>query len=136
MRAGPAISVLAVTLAYALAVPTAVGAAGLTAGVGKADITPRTGYFLGGWTRADRTAHGQHTRLFSRALVLERDGRKVALVQVDLFMIPGGMVRHIGERLADLGLSESSILISASHTHSGPGGYANFPTLNTAAPSP
>ena len=107
----------------------------LRAGVGKADITPRTGFYLGGWTRADRTAHGQHTRLFSRALVLERGGRKAALVQVDLFMVPAGLVQHIGERLADRGLSEQNILISASHTHSGPGGYANFPTLNTAAPS-
>ena len=80
-------------------------------------------------------AGGQHTRLFSRALVLERDGRKVALVQIDLFMVPGGMVQHIGEALAARGFSERNILISASHTHSGPGGYANFPTLNTAAPS-
>ena len=31
--------------------------------------------------------------------------------------------------------AQQNILISASHTHSGPGGYANFPTLNTAAPS-
>lgn len=107
----------------------------LRAGVGKADITPKTGYYLGGWTRQDRTSHGQHTRLFSRALVLERGGRKVALVQVDLFMIPAGMVQHIGERLAGRGFSERNILISASHTHSGPGGYANYPALNTAAPS-
>ena len=107
----------------------------LKAGVGKADITPQTGYYLGGWTRADRIAQGQHTRLFSRAMVLERQGRKFALVQVDLFMVPGGMVKQIGEILAKRGFSERNILISASHTHSGPGGYANFPTLNTAAPS-
>ena len=50
-------------------------------------------------------------------------------------MIPGGMVKQIGEILASRGFSERNILISASHTHSGPGGYANFPTLNTAAPS-
>ena len=131
MRAVAAIAVLA---AVAVWTPAA-SAAGLRAGVGKADITPRTGYYLGGWTRADRTAGGQHTRLFSRALVLERDGHKLALAQVDLFMVPGGMVQQIGERLADLGLSERNIVISASHTHSGPGGYANFPTLNTAAPS-
>jgi neutral ceramidase len=135
MRLHSRITALAAGLVCALAVPAGAGAAGLTAGVGKADITPRTGYYLGGWTRADRTAHGQHTRLFSRAMVLERNGRKVALAQVDLFMIPGGMVRHVGERLADIGLSERSVLISASHTHSGPGGYGNFPTLNTAAPS-
>ncbi|MBA3327632.1 MAG: neutral/alkaline non-lysosomal ceramidase N-terminal domain-containing protein, partial [Solirubrobacterales bacterium] len=132
----PVVAALAALLTFAAAAPAAAqGAAGLRAGVGKADITPQTGYYLGGWTRADRVAQGQHTRLQSRAVVLERAGRKVALVSVDLFMVPGGMVRHIGERLADRGLTERNILISASHTHSGPGGYANFPTLNTAAPS-
>ena len=79
-------------LALALAPAQAQGAE-LRAGVGKADITPRTGYYLGGWTRADRVAQGQHTRLFSRALVLERGGRKIALVSLDLFMVPGGMVQ-------------------------------------------
>lgn len=119
----------------ALAAAPAQAAPPLRAGVGKADIQPQTGYALGGWTRADRTAQGQHTRLHSRALVLESGGRKVALVQVDLFMIPGGMVQQIGQRLAARGFSEQNILISASHTHSGPGGFANFPTLNTLAPS-
>ena len=135
MTRGRALVVAASAVAACAAAPAPAPAAGLTAGVGKADITPRTGYYLGGWTRADRTSHGQHTRLFSRAMVLEQGGSKVALAQVDLFMIPGGMVRHIGERLADIGLSERTILISASHTHSGPGGYANFPTLNTTAPT-
>ena len=107
----------------------------LQAGVGKADITPRLGYYLGGWTRADRTAQGQHTRLHARALVLQRGDKKVALVAIDLFMVPGGMVKHLGDALASRGFSEQNILMSASHTHSGPGGYANFPTLNTAAPS-
>ena len=131
-RAGLLLAALAATLACTAA-PAA--AANLRAGAGKADLTPRTGYYLGGWTRADRVAQGQHTRLFARTIVLERDGRKVALVAIDLFMVPGGMVKQIGDRLAARGFSEQNILVSASHTHSGPGGYANFPTLNTAAPS-
>ena len=135
-----ALLALTLVLVAALAAPAAGAQAApkaprLKAGVGKADITPQTGYYLGGWTRADKTAQGQHTRLFSRAMVLERQGRKFALVQIDLFMVPGGMVKQIGEILAKRGFSERNILISASHTHSGPGGYANFPTLNTAAPS-
>ena len=129
------VAALAAAAATAPVASAAPKAPRLKAGVGKADITPQTGYYLGGWTRADRVAKGQHTRLFSRAMVLERGGRKFALVQVDLFMIPGGMVKQIGEILASRGFSERNILISASHTHSGPGGYANFPTLNTAAPS-
>jgi neutral ceramidase len=125
-----------VLLAAGWAVPEGAAAAGLRAGAGKADITPPTGYYLGGWTRADRVAQGQHTRLWARALVLEQDGRKVALVAADLFMVPGGIVKHVGDALSGRGLSDQTILMSASHTHSGPGGYANFKTFNTAAPSP
>src|SRR3954468_2010656 len=112
MRLAPLAALCA--LVACAAAPAVADAAKLRAGVGKADITPRTGYYLGGWTRADRTAHGQHTRLFSRAMVLERGGRKVALAQVDLFMIPGGMVQQVGERLAARGFSDHNILISAS----------------------
>ena len=131
-RAGVLGSIVVAVMAF-IAAPAAAGS--LRAGAGKADITPRTGYYLGGWTRADRVGQGQHTRLFARTIVLERDGKKIALVAIDLFMVPGGMVKQIGDRLAARGFSEQNILISASHTHSGPGGYANFPTLNTAAPS-
>ena len=123
-----------VLLAAALAAAPAAQAAPLRAGVGKADITPRTGYYLGGWTRQDRVAQGQHTRLWARALVLQRGDRKVALVALDLFMVPGGLVKHVGDALSARGFSESNLLVSASHTHSGPGGYANFKTFNTAAP--
>ena len=112
-----ALTLLAVLFAGAAPAQAAPKSPRLKAGVGKADITPQTGYYLGGWTRADRVAEGQHTRLFSRAMVLERQGRKFALVQVDLFMVPGGMVKQIGEILAKRGFSERNILISASHTH-------------------
>jgi neutral ceramidase len=103
--------------------------------VGRADITPRTGYYLGGFTRADRTGHGVHTRLLASALVLRRGNRKVALVAAELFAIPGGMQQHIAERLAGRGFSVRNLLIGASHTHSGPGGFANYNVENSAAPS-
>ncbi|MEX2194159.1 MAG: neutral/alkaline non-lysosomal ceramidase N-terminal domain-containing protein [Thermoleophilaceae bacterium] len=105
----------------------------LRAGVGEADVTPQqTHYYLGGYTRADRLARGQHTRLFANALVLERGGRKVALVAADIFMMPAGLHKHIAEAS---GFAPSDVLISVSHTHSGPGGFANFPTYNSSAPS-
>src|SRR3954451_7680345 len=116
--------VLALLLAAAalLAVAAPAQAANLRAGVGRADITPRTGYYLGGWTRADRFGNGQHTRLFASALVLQRGKKKVALVSLDLFMAAGGIVKQAAERA---GFSESDVLVSASHTHAGPGGFAN-----------
>ncbi|HEY1357735.1 MAG TPA: neutral/alkaline non-lysosomal ceramidase N-terminal domain-containing protein [Thermoleophilaceae bacterium] len=127
--------VLALVAGGLLAAAAPAQGANLRAGVGRADITPRTGYYLGGWTRADRIAQGQQTRLRARALVLQRGKRKLALVSIDLFMVPGGIVQQVGEELASRGFSYKNILISASHTHSGPGGFANYPTFNTAAPS-
>ena len=135
MRRPVLIAAVAGAALIAAVLPAGASAAPLRAGVGKADITPQLGYYLGGWTRADRIAQGQHTRLHSRALVLQEGDRKVALVQVDLFMVPGGLLKHAAELNADRGFSERNVLASASHTHSGPGGYANFKTFNTAAPS-
>ncbi|WP_040601075.1 neutral/alkaline non-lysosomal ceramidase N-terminal domain-containing protein, partial [Patulibacter medicamentivorans] len=108
----------------------------LRAGVGRADLTPPLmgKYFLGGWTRADRIGRGVSTRLTTSALVLQRGGRRVALVAMADFAVPQGLQQAIAAKVADLGFSERDVIISATHTHSGTGGYANSQTLNTAAP--
>ncbi len=111
------------------------GGPALQAGVGRADITPPTGYPFGGWVRADRVAQGVHTRLNASAIVLQRGDRKVALVALDLFAATGGLVKEAAERNADLGFNERNVLVSASHTHAGPVGFASFSTYNTVAPS-
>ena len=107
----------------------------LRAGVARVDITPPTGYAFGGWVRADRVARGVHTRLYASVLVLERGGRKVALGAVDLFAATGGLVKQAADLNARRGFSERNVLVSASHTHAGPAGYANYSTFNTLAPS-
>src|SRR5688572_11962613 len=83
---------LLVLATAALLGPAQAQAGTLTAGAGRADVTPPTGYYGMGYVRSDMVLNGQHTRLFARALVLERDGRKVALVAADLGSIAGGMV--------------------------------------------
>src|SRR4051794_32604956 len=108
----------------------------LRAGAGQADITPpQTGYYLGGWTRADRLAKGQSTRLYRNVLVLQRGTEKIALVAAELFAIPAGLQEDVAREVADLGYSRESVVLAASHTHSGPGGFFNNPTYNSAAPS-
>lgn len=130
---------LAVVAALAVAAPaqaaTKSTAGQLRAGAGQADITPpKTGYYLGGWTRADRLALGQSTRLYSNALVLQRGQKKVALVAVELFSIAAGLQEDVAREVKDLGYAPSDVLLAASHTHSGPGAFSNNPTYNTAAP--
>jgi neutral ceramidase len=103
----------------------------LRVGVGRADITPPTGYYMMGWVRSDAKVTGQHTRLWARVIVLERGGQKVALVAEDLNGIPGGMMAAAAERVGELGFSERNVLDSASHTHAAPTGFYNFSTFNT-----
>src|SRR3954467_6662571 len=119
----------------ALAVAAPAQADTLRAGVGRADIQPPTGSYMMGWVRADAKTIGQHTRLFARALVLERDGRKVALVAEDLNGIPGGMLKDAADMVKDRGFSEQNVLDSASHTHAAQSGYYNFGTYNSIFPS-
>ena len=101
----------------------------LEVGVGRADITPPTGYYMMGWVRSDARVIGQQTRLWARAIVLKRGDRKVALVSEDLNGIPGGMMATAAGRVP--GFSQRNVLDSASHTHAAPTGFYNFPTYNT-----
>ena len=101
----------------------------LKVGVGRADITPPTGYYMMGWVRSDARAIGQQTRLWARVIVLQRGDQKVALVSEDLNGIPGGMMATAANRVE--GFSERNVLDSASHTHAAPTGFYNFPTFNT-----
>jgi hypothetical protein len=132
-----AVTLTALALVGSLLAPTPAPAKQprLKAGVGRADITPATGYPLGGWVRADSVASGVHTRLQASALVLKRGERKLALLAVDLFAAPGGLIEEAAAR-AGRGFTARNVLASASHTHSGPSKFANFATLNTISPAP
>lgn len=126
-------------------VPAPVPAAGaepageLRVGVGRADITPPTGYFTMGNVRSDARATGQHTRLQARAIVLERGDRKLALVVTDLCCMAGGLLTEAARLLEGRGLHERNMVVAATHTHSAPGQYfpfaaydVTFPNLHTA----
>src|SRR5436190_15493210 len=123
--------ILAALLAL-LALPGAAAAApGLEVGVGRADITPPTGYYMMGWVRSDAVAEGQNTRLWARVIVLREGSRKIALVAEDANGIPGGMLQQAANLDRDIGFSEQNVLASASHTHAAPSGYYNFSTYDT-----
>ena len=127
-------SSIAIALAIsALGAPaTAAGALPpLEAGVGRADITPPTGYYMQGWVRSDAKTTGQHTRLWARVIVLKRGSHKIALVAEDLNGIAGGMLVDAANMVRKRGFSERNVLDSASHTHAAQGQYFNFGTYNT-----
>ena len=116
--------------------PTSVPAPGdLQVGVGRADITPLTGYYLMGWERGDSRGLGVQTRLFARAIVLAEHGHKMAFVVEDLNGIAGGILQDALQQVGDPALTEQSVLVSATHTHAGPSGYWNYSAYNTVFPT-
>ena len=115
-----------------LVLPASAGAATkIDVGVGRADITPPTGYYMMGWVRSDGVIVGQNTRLWARVIVLRQGKRKLALIAEDLNGIPGGMLAQAAESLKKRGFSQQNVLDSASHTHAAPTSFYNFTTYNS-----
>ena len=90
-------------------------------GVATVDITPPVGTPLAGNFRDDYASRGVHTPLTARALAVRSGGAAVALVAADLLTVPETMVALARRQIeAACGLRPEQVLISATHTHSGP----------------
>lgn len=99
----------------------------LRAGWASVDMTPPVGVTLAGYRpRANGlVSTGVHDPLGAYALALG-DGTDTALLLVaDLLIVPPAIADAVRARLAvDPGLPADRILFNATHTHSGPGGFA------------
>src|SRR3981081_1289820 len=126
---------IGVVLCCCVPIARAAGITGVRVGVGRADITPVTGVFKGGWSCTCAEAIGQQERLYARAVVIDEGGQKVALVTEDLFALSSGMIRDANALLPGLGFSEQNVIDSATHTHSSQSGYMNFASYNSILPS-
>jgi neutral ceramidase len=99
--------------------------AGFCAGFGRADITPPPGVGLAGNGPEGKVAAGYRVRLFVRALVIkDARGESVALLVADLAHVSPTLHRMTAAAVAQqTGLTADRILISATHTHAGPGHF-------------
>jgi neutral ceramidase len=76
---------------------------------------------IGGFPRWSYAADGVRDPVTARALLLSEPGARVALVSVEILVIPEALEAAVRARLADLKLD--ALVLTATHTHSGPGGY-------------
>lgn len=67
--------------------------------------------------------------LSARALVLlpESGGATVAFVRLDLVTSDAWLAEEVAKRTQDLGVTPATLVLSATHTHSGVGGFAREP---------
>jgi neutral ceramidase len=105
-------------------------------GSGIYDITgPAAELGMMGYARIGQKTAGIHTRLWSRAFVIASpcNDNRVAIVSADLGLISQAVKQKVVERLqqtfGDL-YHDGNVLLSATHTHSGPGGYSHYVFYN------
>ncbi len=100
--------------------PAAASPAELEAGLAVVDITPPIGWRLSGYFH-ERLSTGTHDPLRAKAIVLRQGSRRAALVFCDLIGVPLEVSRQ-ARRLAEQqsGIPAPNILITATHTHTGP----------------
>ena len=123
MPSRPALLIVPVLLAIAVP-PALVGIRAaraesrIEAGFGETDITPALGdkpVYMAGFGH-NRRAAGVHDRLYARAVVLAEQGRKIALVSVDVVGLFHSSVVNVRHELADF----DYVLVSSTHNHEGP----------------
>ena len=70
-------------------------------------------------------SRGARDELAARALVLESPGRRVAWVAVDILAVDQTLAADAQRRLGAAGMRATTLILSASHTHSGPGAFVD-----------
>ncbi|XP_032795004.2 neutral ceramidase [Daphnia magna] len=102
-------------------------------GVGIADITgPAAEINTMGYASPSPLTSGIHTRLYSRAFVIDDGNNRVVFVSADVCMIDQAVKTEVVKRLEakyNGTYSAKNVVLSGTHTHSGPGGYLQYVLL-------
>ena len=106
------------------------------AGVSFTSITPRVPVWMSGYGSRTTPSQGVAQDLRAKALALEDpNGRRMVIVTTDLI----GFSREVAERIAarahhDYQLSRERLLLTSSHTHTGPAIAGNLPLMQPPTP--
>lgn len=114
------------------AVVPSLGSSPYLVGAGIYDITgPAAEVGMMGFAESAQKTEGIYMRLWSRAYIIGDASKRVVFVSADLGMIFQSIKQAVSKKIAlDSELSpyynEANVLLSATHTHSGPGGYSHY----------
>ena len=113
----------------------------LRVGVGVADITPplNVGILMSSGRRLSEPFEGVRLPLQARAVVVEKNGRRIALVSLDLLGLAGEAVGGWSEfkqrvvAAADHVVASDDLVLASTHTHEGPESIALSDLFHTQA---
>lgn len=104
-------------------------------GVAKADITAfNKGVGMMGYGMYHQYVEDVETPLYVRAIVIQAGDRKLAWVNAEIWSVTLAVKAAVMERITHLGFTESAVMLTAQHTHSGPGGYSHYGLYNMSVP--
>lgn len=91
-------------------------------GVAKTVITPRESMWMSGYAARKEPAQGTMHDLWAKAMALEdNEGNRALIITVDIIGFSREMSVEVCDRLIDkFNLKRENIILSSSHTHSGP----------------
>ena len=93
----------------------------IRAGASEIVISPETSQFLHGYPHIKRYSTGVHDDLYSSALFLDDGKTEILFVSNDLLFVDKRMSMEIREAIfQETGIPALNIMITATHTHSGP----------------
>ncbi|WDV47179.1 neutral/alkaline ceramidase [Clostridiaceae bacterium M8S5] len=108
-------------------------------GVGQADITgPSAEIVMMGYADSKQSNRGIHLRQRARTFIIKhpQTSTSVVYVNVDLGMCFQSIKNGVVNKLADKGhgklYHDKNIMINATHTHNGPGGYSHYGLYNVS----
>jgi neutral ceramidase len=102
-------------------VEAAGGAGPLRAGAAAVPFDLPAGAPIAGFARWSYASEGMRDPVGARAVVLAVPGCKVALASAEVLLVPEALEAAVRARVTDLGLD--GLVVAATHTHAGPGGF-------------
>ncbi|MFI4913065.1 MAG: neutral/alkaline non-lysosomal ceramidase N-terminal domain-containing protein [Sedimentisphaeraceae bacterium JB056] len=93
----------------------------LKAGASQVDISPKDSQFLYGYPHVERYSTGIHDRIQSSSLYLNDGEHEVLFIANDIIYLTKKVTDEVKEIIEkQTGISKRNIVITATHTHSGP----------------
>jgi hypothetical protein len=97
------------------------GAGPLLAGSASVALAPPAPLLIAGFPRLQWQADGLRDAVAVRAVAVQEPGCTVVLVSMEILLVPGALERAVTRRVRDLPLDH--LVVAATHTHAGPGGF-------------
>ena len=87
----------------------------------KTDITPPVGYLLAGHTARNKPSQRIHDPLYLKCLSMSNEKDRIFVITSDLILFPPEFVKSVKDEIyKKLKIHPSKVLLTTSHTHTGP----------------